>query len=1782
MIAVPGFDVHEKIYESPKSLVYRAVRQPDHRPVILKILKEDYPTPEEVIRYRQEYEITRSLKSASGVIGVYGLEKYQKTLVMILEDFGGESLKILSASGKFSPEEFLSAAVDIAKGVEEIHRADIIHKDINPSNIVMNRKTGQVKIIDFGISTALSLENPAIKNPNMLEGTLAYISPEQTGRMNRVLDYRADFYSLGATFYELLTGKTPFETDDPMELVHCHIAGRPVPPDREDPSIPGVLSDMVMKLLSKNAEDRYQSAWGIRADLEECLNRLRDCGEIIGFPLGARDVPDRFRIPGKLYGREAQIKVLLDAFARVSRGNTEILMISGYSGIGKTALVREIYKPITRQRGYFVSGKFDQIHRRPYGAIVQALQELVRQLLTESGERLGWWREEILAALGPNGQVMIDIIPELELIIGLQPEVTDVPPEQAQNRFNLVFRKFIRVFTKPEHPLVIFLDDLQWADSATLKLLSLLETEQGKYLMLIGAYRDNEVDDAHPMMMTVNGLRRAGVKVHDVRLGPLGPDHITGFICDALHCDPDRAASLAEIVEKKTGGNPFFMNEFLKSLYQEGLLLFDAEYGGWRWDAAEIQSRNITDNVVELMAEKIGRLPLETKRLLQLAACIGNRFDLEMLSVISEKEMVEAADILKSAIAEGLIIESRTLKTEVDKAKIEVHSSDFIFLISDFRYKFAHDRIQQASYFLIDEADRPIIHNRIGKLLRANRSREYIEQNIIEVVEQLNIGSDIVSEKSERLELAELNLMAGIKAKSSSAFETAHKYFCFGIELLGGNPWESSYDLTLELHREAITTAYLNGYYERMDALSRIFLQKALTILDKIEVYETLIKSYVSRNRGLEGINLGLHVLELLDVRMPKSNSKFALMVEFVKIKLLLKGKNTKFLTSLPPLRDPRVMAAMRIMITMTNASYLKVHYLFALIGFKIIELSLKYGQSAASSMGFGIYSLFLCGGMGNIEKGYKYFTMWDGLTEKSELKKYHAVIINGSTCFLLIWKERIQKINNIAISGYKSGLENGDFFNASVCAFIYCYHSYFSGRELNELQKEMSSYKMAFQQLQQIIPHKQMKPFHQSVLNLLGKSENPCVLTGAEFDETIDLPLLGEENEKTIIAMVYLNKLMLHYVFQEYHNTTKNLNIIEKINRRSINSGMIGIMMVFYGALANISLFPEVSKSDRKKILEKVSANQKKMKKWAHHAPMNYLHKYYLVEAERMRVLKKPVKAADLYDQAIQLARENEFINEEALANELAGKFYLESGKTRIASVYLQEARYCYLQWGALAKVRHLDEKYSDLLASHLRGQKGPNGTISTATSTTGGSGEKLDLSTVIKASRMISGEIVLDKLLEKLMKIVIENAGAQKVALILNKGGALTVDAFLSAEKEKILHVQQPIPIADFPELSAGIVNFTARTREAVVLADAAAQGAYTADPYIAENRPKSILSIPILRHGDLTGILYLENNSAKGAFTADRVEVLKLIATQAAISIENARFYAELEHRVEQRTEELHKANTALLESVAELKKTQAQLVQSEKMASLGELVAGIAHEMNTPLGVINANNDMVLRYIKRLDTPDDTGKDEATLKFITKIKERAEHSQKACASILSIINSLRVFARLDEAEYQSVRVDSLIEDTLVMMKNRLKTGITVHRDYRFKEPVRCYPGRLNQVFLNIINNAHHAMNGAGDLYISVGPADGSNDVLITFRDTGPGIQEDHLPKIFDPGFTTKGVGIGTGLGLSICFRIISENHKGCIWAENHPEGGAAISIRIPKAGKKTDKERKGEEQ
>ncbi len=1482
MISVPGYKILERVQQDTNNSLYRGRRETDETPVLIKTPSSESPSSGDLGRLSHEFEITKDL-NLRGILRPYTLQKIGGTLALILEDISGQSLKSFAASRRLSLREFLEIAIPLVETLGELHQNNVIHKNINPANIVINRKTAEVKLTDFSISSVLHQEDPRIISQTMTEGGFAYISPEQTGRMNRILDYRTDFYSLGVTFYEIVTGRLPFQATDALELVHSHMAKRSLPLHEVDLTVPTTISRIVSKMMAKTAEERYLSASGLKADLDRCLKMLDETGTIEDFEIGRQDISEKFRVVQGLYGRAKEIKVLLGLFDQVRQGKTRIAMVSGYAGIGKTALVKEIYKHITSQKGYFISGKFDQLHRNvPYSALIHAFQELVRELLTEKREDLEHWKEALLAVLGPNGQIIIDVISNVELIIGPQPPVVDLGPVESQNRFNLVFRNFIRVFCKEEHPLVIFLDDLQWIDTATLRLIDLLMTDEDiQHLLLIGAYRDNEVGLSHPLAISLESLKENGAPITQVEIGPMEDLHVTHLIADTLSRDHESVMTLANLVVQKTNGNPFFVNQFLMTLYEEDLLTFKTEAREWQWEMSRIQAQDITGNVVELLIKRLERLSSETQSLLRLAACIGNQFDLETLNLITDKTPADTFHGLLPASEEGIIIAFSGSETKdlADHDGIKGGGS----------FKFLHDRVQQATYALIDEQEKKKVHLKIGQLLLENAEGDVREERLFDILNHLNPAKDIVTQQTDRDALAALNLNAGRKAKVSAAYEMAYDYLKMGLGLLDPNCWRDQYELTLELYNEAVEVACLSGHFEQMEHLVETVSQNAATVQDKVAVYQFRVLGYWAQNKLSEALDAALDILQMLGMDFTKELTLSGIRRSVNQTQSVVGRKTTEELLNLPQMKDPVNLAILRIIKDAAFCAYSTRFELYVQLLLAGINLILRHGNTPLAPFFYCFYGSTLCGVAGDIESGYRYGQLGLDLLERLNSREIMCRTLFAFNVYIRHFKEHVKETVKPLVDGYQAGLESGDLSYAAYCALSHCVRMYMASTNLAEVKKEMEIYVEAIRKINQPLVVDVLQMFHQAISNMLNDSEKPWMLIGEVYDEQTQLPFHEEANNRFALHYFYFNKLIHTCMFTQYDEAVESADMAERYIDE-VTGGLAVPVFLFYDSIARLGAFDSASEDQRKSNLKKVVRNQKKMKLRVKHAPMNHLHKYHLVEAERCRVLGKELEALDHYDIAIQLAKENEYINEEAFANELAARFWFARRKKEIAEVYLGKALHLYERWGATRKVRDLEETY-ELLKRETPIEVSTGDRLLPKSGTS-----SLDLSTMMKTSQAISSEIELDRLLKTFMKIVIENVGAQAGSLILQLDNRLLVKAHCAVDRNEVV-LEPFLPVAEAGYLSEEIVTYVIRTGKFLVLNDAAHEGMFTNDSYVKSLRPRSILCTPIFHKKKLIGALYLENNLISKAFTRERLEVLNVLSSQIAISLENARLYGDL---------------------------------------------------------------------------------------------------------------------------------------------------------------------------------------------------------------------------------------------------------------------------------------------
>jgi PAS domain S-box-containing protein len=1459
--------VLEPIRDGAEFALYRARQRGSEIPFLVVAPAAEPPLLQSLRRLEHEYSLAAELEPAWAAKPL-ALTRHEGRTILVLADPGGEPLdRIFDRDGQEALDvpRFLALAIGMATALGHVHQHRLIHKDFKPENVIVD-DAGHVWLTGFGIASRLPRERQSPAAPETVAGTLAYMSPEQTGRMNRSIDTRSDLYSLGVTSYRMLTGVLPFDAADPLEWVHCHIARQPVPPaDRRE--VPEPLSAIIMRLLAKNAEDRYQTAAGLVADLQRCLVQWRTHGRIDSFPLGADDLSDRLLIPEKLYGREREVEILLAAFGRVvAGGRPELVLVSGYSGVGKSAVVHELHKSLVSPRGLFASGKFDQYQRDvPYAIVAQAFQSLIHPLLSKPEAELSKWRDDLIQVLTPNGSLLVDLVPELKLIIGEQPPVAPLPPQEAKIRSHLAFRRFLGVFARPEHPLGLFLDDLQWLDAATLDFLEdLLVQEDLAHLLVVGAYRDNEVEPAHPLTQKLSAIRRAGGPVEEIRLTPLGSGDLTHLIEDTLHCEPQRAAPLAQLIHGKTAGNPFFAIQFIHALAEEALINFEHATARWRWDLDAIRVKRYADNVVDLMVAKLNRLSATTQKALQLLACVGNSAEISTLAAVLETSEQETEAALWEALQLELIVRSED------------------------SWRFAHDRIQEAAYSLIAEEAGAEAHLRIGRLLHAHIPPEKREEAIFEIVNQYNRGAGLITSEDERFQVAELDLVAGRRAKGSTAYASALQYFIAGQALLTNECWERRHDLIFQLELHRAECEFLTGelaiaaeHMEMLRTRASGAVELATATCVGIDVCMTL-------GQMDRAITVCLDYLQHVAIDWPLHPTEEQVRTEYQRIWSQLGGREIEEVIDLPLMSDPTSIATMDVLIRVSAPALFTDSNLYALVICRAASLSIERGNNDGSCLTYVWFSTIARHWFGDHKNAFRFGQLGFDLFEKRGSKRFQAETQVSVGNSVLPWMRHLSACSKVMRQAFEIANKAGELTWAAYSRLALVTQLIAAGDPLIEVQSVAESsaafaLKAKFGLLIFII-NTQLG----IVRTLRGLTTKFGSFDHADFDETAFERQL-ESYPALVHCWYWIRKLQARFFAGDFASA---LEASLKAKPLLLTSPSFELAEYeFYSALARAACCDSATAGQSREHLDALGAHSKQLAICAELCPENFENRAALVGAEVARIEGRAFDAIELYEHAIRSARANGFVNNEALAYEVAARFYATRGFETFADAYLRNARNCYDRWGAHGKVRQLDERYPRLREVRT---PAPSSTVDPQV-------EQLDVETAVKASQAISSEMALPALIEKLVRIAAENAGAERGLLILIRDGELRIEAeaITGPGGIEVVVLQAAVTPSDLPQSA---LHYVIRTQKGVLLDDASADSVYLEDEYVREKHSKSILCLPIVKQARLVGALYLENNLTVSAFTPDRVTVLQLLASQAAISLENADLYSDLQLQAE----------------------------------------------------------------------------------------------------------------------------------------------------------------------------------------------------------------------------------------------------------------------------------------
>jgi PAS domain S-box-containing protein len=1812
----------EPIREGADFTLYRGRERGNQMPILAVAVAAEEPSPQSLRRLEHEYSLAREFDAAWAALPL-ALTRHQGRAVLILKDPGGEPLDRVIEQHKrqlIDLTRFLRISIGLAAALGQVHRQGLIHKDVKPDNALVE-DSGHVWLTGFGLASKLRHERQVPVPPEIIAGTLAYMAPEQTGRMNRSIDSRSDLYSLGVTLYQTLTGVLPFAAADPLEWIHCHIARQPAAPiDRRE--VPEPLSAIIMRLLAKNAEERYQTAAGLEADLRRCLVEWQSQGRIDPFTLGADDTSDRLLIPEKLYGREREVDALIAAFDRVvAQGTAELVLVSGYSGVGKSSVVNELHKVLVPPRGLFAAGKFDQYKRDvPYATLAQAFQMLVREILVKSEAEVDRWRHALLEALGPNGQLMVNLIPELEFLIGKQPPVAELPPQEARGRFQLVFRRFLGAFARPEHPLALFLDDLQWLDRATLELLERLMTDPDvQHVLLIGAYRDNEVSSSHALMQTLTAIRDAGAKTQEIVLAPLRLDDVERLIAEALRCGRNSADPLALLVHEKTGGNPFFAIQFLNALAEEGLLRFDRDAPGWIWDLGRIRATGYSDNVVDLMLGKLRRLSGRTQSALQQLACLGNVAGIATLGVVFGQSEEQIHTALLEAVHNGLIL--------------RLEGS----------YAFLHDRIQEAAYALIPESARAEVHLRIGRELLASLTSDGLAD--FDVANQFNRSATLLIEHDEKVRVAAIDLRAGRKAKASAAYASALAYFVAGMALLDEREWGSHYGLTFSLGLERVECELLCGNTERAGQLIAELLPRAATRVDEAAVYNLKVQLHVMKAEHQQAVATALTCLRRFGIDMPAQPTEEQAQAEYETLWQVLDARPIESLIDLPLMTDPELRAAMQMLSALIPPAYFTDQRLFRLQVCRMVTISLQRGPSMDSATGYAYFGIILVTAFHRYSDGYRFAKLACDL-----LDKYGFIANRGTVCttiaMVAAWTQPIGTAIDFSRTGIPAAIETGNLTHACYGLLFSLTYLLLRGDPLDLVWRESEvaldfARKVRYSDVADIIVSQQ-----RFIATMQGRTRAFSTFSDAQFDEaTFEAQLTGDRTPMLIYSYQIL-KLEARFLSGDFAEALAAAAKAKSLLGAS--AGQIQQLDYFYYAALTVSALYEAASADQQQAWRKLlMEHREQLRGWAENYPPTFADKHTLVLAEIARLEKRDTDAPQLYEQAIHMARENGFVQNEGLAHELAAQYYLARGIETAGYAYLRNARNCYDRWGAIGKVKQLDERYPRLREE---------GT-STSSATIGPPVEQLDVETVVKASQALSSEMALPKLIERLVRIAVEHAGAERGLLILIRGSEPRIEAEATTGQGRVEVTARRAAItpSDLPESA---LQYVIRTQEVVLLDDASADKVYSKDEYVRQKRSKSVLCLPIVKQTQLVGALYLENNLTPGAFTPDRVALLQWLASQAAISLENAALYSdlqrseaflaqgqsishtgssgwsvasdeiywsqeiynileydpgtigtidlvfqrihpddrdfvrqaldqasktktdfEIEHRLlmpDGRVKHVHIIGQAVnagsldfLSSVHDvsertraeeaLRQAQDDLARINRVTTMGELAASLAHEISQPISGIMTNANTCLRKLG----PNQPDPDE-----MRALVSRILRDTQRAAEVIGRIRSQ--FKKGATPNREVIDINEINRETVALLRDEaVRYNISVRTELA-ADPPQTLGDRvqLQQVAMNLIINSIEAMkdvDGIREMVIK-SQRDENEQIHVSFSDTGIGFPPQLAEQIFDPFFTTKPQGTGMGLRIS---RSIIESHGGRLWAVGAPGRGATFHLSLPAA-------------
>lgn len=1737
---------NDLLHAGPDTRVVGAVQVGTDTRVALKMPRGEARAARTLERLRHEHAILHELGELNlpGVIRVLGLEPCAQGVMLVLERWEDASLDRVLSEGPLPVGPALRLAAALARTLGAVHRLGIIHRDVKPHNLLVNADRTEIKLIDFGIATRRSKQVAATAAVEELAGTLAYMAPEQTGRMNRAVDARADLYALGATLYQMITGQLPFVTAHLAELIHAHLARTPPPPHERAPElgIPPLVSALVGKLMAKSPDDRYQTADGAAHDLERAAAEWEQSGTVQSFALGERDWEDRIRKPSRLFGRDRELTLLDEALGTTRGGEVEFTLVAGPSGVGKSALVYALRERVRDRQGLFAPGKFDLLQRgTPYAALAQALRQVVRRRLADPADALEQWKLTWQEAAGSNGRILVDLIPELTHFLKEPSPLVEVGPLEAKIRFQRTVQQFLRSTATAEHPLVLFLDDLQWADPASVSLLQEIGTDpDAKHLWVIGAYRDNEVGDDHPLHALRRAVEEGGRRVRAVVLAPLGDRALEGMVGDMLARPPEELQVLSALVKARTDGSPFFVEQFLHALHQRKLLARDRETGRWLWQVEAIERAGVTDNVVELLTAKIEHLSRAARRVLSLAACAGASFETKLLGAADALAPEALQGAVEDLVHEGLL---------VPLGDIESGGHEFV-----------HDRVQQAAYESLSAEERPRAHLRLAQTMERQGGELAGDAELFAALYHYLRALPLIGAEA-RVPVAALCLRGGQRARLGSAYAQAVSFLRAGRDLLGEEGWQAQPALTFELHLELGEASCLAGRADVGEPLLKQCMARADGSLGRGRVALVGVPLLHLAGRYDDAMRVGLSALEDLGWSFPAepAEQQAFFMAQLGRLAPKIMATDVDAWRSLPRCSDPAALLAQSLLSAISLTAAFCRPAIVPCLNFAMLENTFFYGISSCAAYCAGSVAIMGLGLQQELVLVAKCVQFAMALHHDPSVVKGNATFMAGLAAqFVQTLPDALAYWSEVPALAEREGAISWAEYGRVVPAGA----RMLTGEHLGDI----------------VVPahflDAQAREFAIGYREGLAILTQPSAPDPATFTRLAERPMASPSGYAyTVGAAVFAG---LHAGCDE---VTLRIAVAGESLWIAAWCAAPDIWLLMGITLLGVAPRPS-DPAEAETLRRKVAFHRGRLERFAAFVPSTFLHLKLLVDACEARAEKRHQEAELLYDEAIEDARKNGFVNDEGLGLRLAGEHHLELGRTRGARAYLRDAHDAYMRWGAPAAAARLRQKHPNFFVGEALDEaslaRRAPGTATTTSDTTmvGALNTRIDAAAVLRAAQALSGDIVLGSLVGRMLRLLAENAGAERAALAIVREGELRVTAQLTLEPET-LETLLDEPVVGSTRLPATLVQYVARSNEPVVLAQATGDHRFNEDPYLRERKPASVLAVPLAHQGRLLGVMYLEQPQVANAFPEARVELVVLLASQAAIAMENATLYAE----VQRKTEALQASNERLERQVTERTAELRAAKETADAANLAksDFLASMSHELRTPLSGILG----YAQILERSSTLDQKARDGVRV-----IRASGEH-------LLTLINDVLDLAKIEagkmELSPKNMSLPIVLRTAANLCRVRAEEkGLAFA--YELKGPallgVHADEKRLTQVLLNLLGNAiKFTARGSVHLAVEVldeasAPAGGdaaARTLRFQVEDTGPGIAPEHLARIFKP-FEQVGErsaqAEGTGLGLSICKRIV-DLMGGRIEVQSELGKGSrfTVTLRLPEAASTT---------